>query len=657
MRACEKVLQAEIHEIEVHTSGIDRQVQLAAVVQEKLQQVDDARWRLELGKRTIEIKQQVDRIIRAVVFAKDLVSAAAFTEPHAALAWAGVSLFLPILLNPTSQRDALLEVVDYVVTLSVRYVVVEDVYRKQKQVHASGCTTQHNIELQTSFETQVAKLYSQILSLQARIVCQLHKPTLTRYALDIMKKNNWPELLSDIRKQEKECQEHMWIINAIKLDAAFERHESSMEERFRSLENELEFGREQQRQQERSKEERACLSALDKTKYKDYKNHNPDQILGTCKWFLESEKFSNWRQSKQSDLLLVTADPGCGKSVLSKSLIDHELRSTDQSTTAYFFFKDDSPEQRNAVNALCALLHQICSTNPALLRLAVEAHQRNPSQLASSFSWLWDLFIAILEAPDSQEIVCVLDALDECEPESRELLIQHVNTFCSSQQHSRSQVKFLVTSRPYLFIDECFDKVAVRLSGENESESIKQEIDLVIKNRVAQIASRKKLDTETQVALSKKLLGVDNRTYLWLHLTLTSIEDAIGLSTPKRVENFIDLIPGSLNVAYESILSRSTNQMEARQILHIILAAIRPLHLGEMNMALNIRQHHKSIDDVDLYPPETFASYIRNLCGLFLNVYNDRIFLIHQTAREFLVARDNLDQNVATDTSESQFVS
>lgn len=287
----------------------------------------------------------------------------------------------------------------------------------------------------------------------------------------------------------------------------------------------------------------------------------------------------------------------------------------------------------------------------------MEAYQRNPSRLTSSFSWLWDLFIVISESTDAVEIICVLDALDECEPESRKVLIQHVNTFCSSQRHSKSRIKFLVTSRPYLFIDERFDKVAVRLSGENESETIKQEIDLVIKHRVAQISLKKKLDTETQAALSKRLLRIENRTYLWLHLTLTSIEEANGLSTSKRVEIFIDQIPGSLNTAYESILSRSTNQTEARQILQMVLAAIRPLTLREMNMALNIRQHHKSIDDIDLYPQETFASYIRNLCGLFLNVYNNRIFLIHQTAREFLVARDDLDQTAAIDTTKSQFVS
>lgn len=55
--------------------------------------------------------------------------------------------------------------------------------------------------------------------------------------------------------------------------------------------------------------------------------------------------------------LWVTADPGCGKSVLSKSLIDDELRSTSSSVTAYFFFKDDNDDQRKAAMALCALLH------------------------------------------------------------------------------------------------------------------------------------------------------------------------------------------------------------------------------------------------------------------------------------------------------------
>ncbi|KAG9992121.1 purine and uridine phosphorylase, partial [Aureobasidium melanogenum] len=69
-----------------------------------------------------------------------------------------------------------------------------------------------------------------------------------------------------------------------------------------------------------------------------FKNINPDRVDQTCQWALSHPLYRRWRDSAADDLLWISADPGCGKSVLSKSLVDEELRSdADDSTVCYFF--------------------------------------------------------------------------------------------------------------------------------------------------------------------------------------------------------------------------------------------------------------------------------------------------------------------------------
>lgn len=46
--------------------------QMSALTTEKMQLIDDARWRTKPGNRTVEIKPPADRIVRSSVFAKDL---------------------------------------------------------------------------------------------------------------------------------------------------------------------------------------------------------------------------------------------------------------------------------------------------------------------------------------------------------------------------------------------------------------------------------------------------------------------------------------------------------------------------------------------------------------------------------------------------------
>ncbi|KAK6356069.1 hypothetical protein TWF718_000443 [Orbilia javanica] len=86
------------------------------------------------------------------------------------------------------------------------------------------------------------------------------------------------------------------------------------------------------------------------------------------------------------------------------------------------------------------------------------------------------------------------------------------------------------------------------------------------------------------------------------------------------------------------ILSKSSNVEEAKKLLQIVIAAARPLTLEEMSLALALKDEHQSYRDLDL-KPERFREYVRDLCGLFV-IINSKIYLLHQTVKEFLVQND-----------------
>ena len=209
----------------------------------------------------------------------------------------------------------------------------------------------------------------------------------------------------------------------------------------------VEQSRKEQQQWHRTDEESRCLQALCTSKYEDHKDRNPARVPGTCLWFLKNQRFSDWLASDSSDLLWATADPGCGKSVLSRSLIEHELQSGPSRTTCYFFFKDIG-EQRSATNAISALLHQLCTQKQSVLKHIVRVYQSNGNKLTLSFSWLWKTFLAATSRPEAGEIICVLDALDECEEQDKATLIESLNNFYTTRPGFAGRVKFLVTVVP-----------------------------------------------------------------------------------------------------------------------------------------------------------------------------------------------------------------
>ena len=358
------------------------------------------------------------------------------------------------------------------------------------------------------------------------------------------------------------------------------------------------------------------------------------------------ELFRDWHESKSSTMLWVSADPGCGKSVLVKYLVDSILTTNESRTTCYFFFKDDFEDQRNAISALCCILHQLFMQKRILLSEKIlEQFEVDGERLGSSFSDLWAILLSAAEDKNAGEIVCLLDAIDECEDYGRSQLAQALCKLYGTR--SNFNLKFLLTSRPYGGIRRGFQPLeipglpVIHLSGESDIEmkKISREIDIFIKARVHNIGGRLKLRNDEQELLLQELMHVPNRTYLWVHLTLDLIESDIDIDKTGIV-NATSHLPKTVDEAYDRILSKSHDSKKAKRILHIIVAAARPLTLKEMALALTIRENHRSYSDVDLKSEDRFRETIRDICGLFVTIIDSRIYLLHQTAKEFLVQND-----------------
>ena len=398
---------------------------------------------------------------------------------------------------------------------------------------------------------------------------------------------------------------------------------------------------------------RDCHKVFKTSTYEQHKQVNPDRVDGTCVWVLSHPQYRQWFAKAHDDLLWISADPGYGKSVLAKSLVDDELRSTDKHTMCYFFFKDND-EQDNITTALCALLHQLFTSQPWLIQYAVPLWEKTGDKLTKEAPGLWGTFLAATSDDEAHDVTCVLDALDECRPSDRRWLIDMLANFYtqispSSSTTPRGRLKFLVTSRPYDDIEVGFQKIledlpTIRLRGEEEDDQIHKEIDLVVRVRVAKLASDLKLDPQIKDRLEKKLLKMEGRTYLWLYLAVDDIYETYRDSV-RPEETSIDTLPSTVGDAYEKILGRVTEKQKGnvKRILQIVVGARRPLTIQEMAVALGIATstQPKSLDKVEL-DPIWLENNIRHWCGLFVFINHTRIYLIHQTAKEFLICESGL---------------
>jgi ankyrin repeat protein/Cdc6-like AAA superfamily ATPase len=406
------------------------------------------------------------------------------------------------------------------------------------------------------------------------------------------------------------------------------------------------------REQELSDRQKECLHLFRLTKstedatYEWYKDRVEGRVEGTCMWFLRHAHFLEWVK-QDSGPLLVSADPGCGKSVLAKYLTDHVL--PESATVCYFFFKDQ--DQNTVRQALCALLHQLFSQKPALIEHAMKQYDIDGKGLVNSTKSLWTILGDATQDSQAGSVIVVLDALDECAESEFEDLMRNIENQSRNSYLSHSKLRYLLTSRPYEQIVERFQRLLksfprIHIPGEEESGTISQEVNRVINYRVEQLAEEKGLANNIKADLADALLRIEHRTYLWVHLVFNYLKSEGFKETKKGIQSAMKSLPTSVNEAYEKILTKSKDQLTVRKTLAIILAADRPLTLLELNVAIEIDETTQSIQELDLETDEKFKSHLRSWCGLFVSVHHSKVYFLHQTAREFLLADSSLSASV-----------
>jgi hypothetical protein len=158
---------------------------------------------------------------------------------------------------------------------------------------------------------------------------------------------------------------------------------------------------------------RSWLSAPDpSTNY--HKAHKQRQAE-TGLWLLEGEQFTRWKKSAASRLWLYGI-PGCGKTILSSTIIEHLLQYCHDDTnmvTAYFYFDFNDTQKQDPELMLRSLLCQLVQRSVVIpkgadaLFSSCENGKRQPSLHAL-------LQVTKEAAQEFTHVYVVLDALDEC---------------------------------------------------------------------------------------------------------------------------------------------------------------------------------------------------------------------------------------------------
>ncbi|QYS99703.1 NACHT domain-containing protein [Trichoderma simmonsii] len=382
-----------------------------------------------------------------------------------------------------------------------------------------------------------------------------------------------------------------------------------------------------------------ALRAPDYTAFRNHKIDNPTS--GTLGWFLELQQFSSWLTPQESSILWVNGSPGQGKTIVAKFLLAYleDLQHTfnHRTTVIYFFFYDQDDSYRTVSAAVRSLIKQLLSTQGAF---DVISDRLNIKASTISDESAWDILEELLRSPVFGTIYCVIDALDEChDDESRQKLLDFIKNVIQSplakSKEKYSVLKAFLTSRPTTDLNRAlrqFPSIVLKASSDD--------LKTFIQSRIQELDLGEQHEGEVIDLLGSHV----EQTFLWISIVLRKLKTASNLLSRADMKQMINKTPSRLTDLYESILIpiMQSRDIAAQKLLIWTVFSRRALTLDELEESLAIQETSKNQKSIEEHRVWLTEKSVTSAVGAFLEVADGKVYLIHQSAKDFLSKSERL---------------
>ncbi|BAE55161.1 unnamed protein product [Aspergillus oryzae RIB40] len=473
-------------------------------------------------------------------------------------------------------------------------------------------------------DEQVKGLYKLVIDYQVQSVMRFDRNPAKNYFRSVTDYDAWSDQLNTIKEEEKTIKMRFQValsglgvqkLNDLELEAGKSRETLEVVANYtRKIEKHLSDA-----------EYRRCLNTLkatdpqlDKQRIEKLKG---GLLRDSYNWVIENQEFRRWMDASSGELLWIKGDPGKGKTMLLCGIIDELSQVAAPGTNIAFFFCQASVETLDNYPAvLRGLISMLVKQQPSLMSHLSEA------SFDGHNAWLalQNTLTNILKDPTLQSTYLLIDGLDECVRDRQnllDLLVEH------SSAHEN--IKWIVSSRNWPGIEEDLHLAKkIKLHLELNEAVLSKAIQSFIEYRVQKLENRSngsKGKTDIWISVKDHLVENANGTFLWVALVCEHLAKMFYWEVREKLRDF----PPHLEKIYERMMSQiidSDKSEICKAILGVTTTVLRPITLDEMMVYVDIPgDDARALED------------LVGLCGSFLSVQESTIFLIHQSAKDFIM--------------------
>ncbi|KAM5378147.1 hypothetical protein ACJZ2D_004605 [Fusarium nematophilum] len=313
----------------------------------------------------------------------------------------------------------------------------------------------------------------------------------------------------------------------------------------------------------------------------------------TCQWLMTHADYLDWvdptKVVEHHGFLWIRGKPGAGKSTIMNFAHNQAIKDKSNKVISFFFNARGSDLERSTVGMYRSLLFQLLKALPGHLEVFDEP--RHKGGLDALYATIirqngnpeWDLSIlqgllrSAIEKLDRERVTCFIDALDECEEDEVEEMVEYFEDLGARAVSNRTGLRICFSSRHYPHIDIRYGRKLTLELQEGHREDVATYIQKKLK------VGKSKAADEIRNKMQVRSGGI----FMWVVLVVDILNEEFKRGRIFEVRKRLDAIPTELRDLFKEILSRDQKNLRDMQLcIQWILFAKRPLRLEEYYFAV-----------------------------------------------------------------------
>lgn len=323
-----------------------------------------------------------------------------------------------------------------------------------------------------------------------------------------------------------------------------------------------------------------------------------DEILpNSGSWIVSEPEFVKCVERKQP-VLFICGGPGAGKSFLSCSIIQYlrdqfpqGVGDSSRQSICYFFCKADTPKLKDLNVLLRTVAYQITKNDETFAKYAVS--YCNPSVNFFSSREVWrKLFTGFYTGDKKSAVTIVVDGLDECDDEQREMFLDYLAALQEEADESENfKITTILVGRDDLLdeFDAAFNAPVptIRVSP----DKIGKDLESFSKKSLKKVRVARKFKASSQKKIIAQLMQKAAGNFEWVR---QAVEELKNQDDEHQITRALEKMPSGLDQMLIYTIERFSKTLSDDKIedlntmLFWVACSVDAISLFDLNLILGL---------------------------------------------------------------------